>query len=339
LGGQAKLDQIAQAAREKREALQRSSSMKREDFVKSLPSSMLTRTYGDVAKDVGVTALKAAIGLPQAVVGLADIPTGGRVGKALEEVGFRPNEAQKILSELYSDTQQAANREVQSAKGFANTVSAALDNPSVIATSIGESIPQMLGGAAVARGILGLGAKTVGAAAGGVGPALPGALARTVGVGAAPVVAGALGEGVLGAGSAASKIRGETDDGLLTPKQSLAAVGTGVGTGILGFAGGKLAQRLGLPDIDTMLASGSAISPAGFLKAVVGAGITEGVFEEMPQSAQEQMWQNFALDKPILDGVSESAAMGLVTGVAMGGMGGGISSVQAAGNAAAQSIA
>ena len=57
-----------------------------------------------------------------------------------------------------------------------------------------------------------------------------------------------------------------------------------------------------------MLAQGAgklANTPAGFAKAVVGAGISEGVFEELPQSTQEQMMQNWALDKPLLEGVGQ----------------------------------
>jgi hypothetical protein len=321
LGVSSKFDEVQKASADKAQLLRDMvRENKRSDDL--FFAGQRGRTLLGTATDIGVTALKGAVGLPQAFVGLADIPTGGRVGKALEKVGYRPAETQKILSELYSGQQRAASQEVEEAEGFVGTLGAAVENPSTIATAIGESIPQMIGGAAVARGLLNVGSRTVGAGVGGVGPALPGTLSRTVGTTAAPVVAGAVGEGALGAGAAASQIRGETSDGLLTPKQSLAAVGTGVGTGILGFAGGRLAQRLGLPDVDTMLASGNAISPAGFLKAVVGAGITEGVFEEMPQSAQEQMWQNFALDRPILDGVGEAAAMGLLTGAAMGGMAG-----------------
>ena len=48
------------------------------------------------AKDTGVSLLKGAVAVPEAVVGLADIPTGGRVGKFLENeggvLGFRPKD-------------------------------------------------------------------------------------------------------------------------------------------------------------------------------------------------------------------------------------------------------
>ena len=36
------------------------------------------------ARDLGLAAVKSAIAVPETMVGLADIPTGGRVGKFLE---------------------------------------------------------------------------------------------------------------------------------------------------------------------------------------------------------------------------------------------------------------
>lgn len=274
-----------------------------EVFGTAKPKKKRERDIADVTGDVLVTAAKGAVGLPQALAGLADIPTGGRVGKALEEVGYRPEEAKQLLDTWYSPAQQEANREVREADGFMPTLKAAIENPSVIATTVGESIPQMLGGAAVARGVM---AATAGKVA--------------------PWAAGALGEGVMGAGSAASQIRAETNDGLLTPTQAGAAVASGLGTAALGAAGGKLAQRMGVADVDTLLAQGAgklSQTPAGFAKAVVGSGISEGVFEELPQSVQEQMWQNFALNRPLTQGVGNAAALGLLSGAAMGGAGGG----------------
>jgi hypothetical protein len=264
------------------------------------PAPERSRSAVDIVRDVGVTAIKGAIRLPESFVGLADIPTGGRVGKALEDVGYRPAEARKILDGQHSEAQQEANRKVDQADGFVDTAKVAIENPSTVATAVGESIFSMIGGAGVARSLLKAATKV------------------------APVVAGAIGEGTVAAGSAASSIRGETADGLLTPTQSLAAVGTGVGTGILGFAGGKLAQRLGVGDVDTILASGAGQASAkGFVRQVLESGVSEGVFEELPQSAQEQMWQNFATGKPIMDGVGNAAAMGMLAGAAMGGAGGG----------------
>ena len=163
-----------------------------------------SRSLGDIAGDAAVTALKGAVALPEAFVGLADIPTGGRVGKALDDVGVKFGETQKTLDTFYSAPQQEANRKVQQAKGFVDTTLTALDNPSTIITSIGESIPQMIGGAGLAR----LGIKGAAALGGKV----------------APWLAGALGEGAIGAGSAAEGMRQESPDQLLSGKQSVAAL-------------------------------------------------------------------------------------------------------------------
>lgn len=254
------------------------------------------RTVLGTLGDVGVTALKGAVGLPQAFVGLADIPTGGRVGKALEEIGYRPEETQKILDTWYSDAQQAANAKVQQADGFVDTLTTALQNPSTILRAAGESLPQMVGGAGIARGILKVAPKL------------------------APWKAAAAGEGILGAGAAASQIRAETEDGLLTPTQSAIAGASGLGTAVLGAAGAKLAGRLGLGDVDTALAQGAlGAGKRGLLRNVGGSALSEGVFEELPQSVQEQVWQNVALGKPWDEGVGNAAAMGMLAGGLTGG--------------------
>lgn len=280
------------------------------------------RSAADWARDVGVTALKGAVGLPQAFAGLLNLadtvnrgtapaslreamgdPTSRPgVSKALEDAGLRFEDAQKGLDELYSPAQQAANRKVAEADGFLPTVQAALENPSTIARAAVESIPQMLGGAAVGRAVV-AGAPKV-----------------------APWLAGAIGEGAIGAGSAAEQIRGETKDGELTLGQALAALGSGATTAAIGAAGGRVAQKLGLGDVDTMLVAGPTklkASPLGFAKQVIGSGISEGVFEELPQSITEQMWQNYATGKPVMEGVGNAAAMGMLTGAAMGAAGGG----------------
>jgi hypothetical protein len=257
------------------------------------------RTISGTALDAGITFLKGAIGLPEAFVGLADIPTLGRAGKLLEQAGYKPKEAKEILDTYLSEAQQFANRQVKETKGFLPTIGAVLKNPSTIATTVGESLPQMLGGAGIARGVLKVAPKV------------------------APYLAGAAGEGLLGAGSAAEQMRQDAKDGLLTGKQALSAVGSGVGTAAFGVAGGKLAKKFGLDDIDTMLVGGAKTatgskSVVDFAKRATASGISEGVFEEMPQSMQEKMWMNYATDKPLMDGVAEAAGMGLVTGATMG---------------------
>jgi hypothetical protein len=53
------------------------------------------RSATDYVRDAAAWAAKGAVAVPEAVVGLADIASGGRAGKLLENeggtVGFRPN--------------------------------------------------------------------------------------------------------------------------------------------------------------------------------------------------------------------------------------------------------
>ncbi|OHD21341.1 MAG: hypothetical protein A2Y38_16530 [Spirochaetes bacterium GWB1_59_5] len=254
----------------------------------------------DRANDVGVSALKGAIGVPEAAVGLADIPTFGLAGKAAEAVGFRPKEAKAMLDEWYSPAQQEANRKVGQAEGFWGKAGAALENPSTIAHTAIESLPAMGVGGVAARGLMA--AKTV----------------------ASPLVAGGIGEGVVGAGLAAEQIRQGSDDGYLSPGQVGAAVASGVGTGALGVMGGKLARKMGIEDVDTAITRGTVREAEGVAKrglaARVGGGmLSEGVLEELPQSMQEQIWQNVATGKTWNEGVAEAGAMGMLTGGVMGG--------------------
>ena len=198
------------------------------DSLSDKPPEPKSRGFGGVAKDIGITALKSAISVPESAIGLADIVTGGQAGKLAEDVGFRPKEAKDILSQSYSDEQKKAFDQVQQAKGLWETTKAAFNNPSVIAHTVGESIAPMLAGGVVGRGA---------AAIGKLGS----------------VSAGAIGEGVMGAGSFAEQVRQQTGDGLLTAEQSGLALGAGALTTAFGALGAKVAKSLGIADVDTML--------------------------------------------------------------------------------------
>ncbi|WP_172403187.1 PLxRFG domain-containing protein [Pseudomonas aeruginosa] len=261
------------------------------------------------ARDLGLSVAKGVIGVPEAAVGLADIPTEGRVGKFLENqdgmLGFRPREAKDFLSDLHTDQYKQQQQDFQDADGVVDKTLHAVQNPSMVVNTVAESLPSMLAGGAVGRGVRAL------------APAL------------APVAAGAAGEGAVMAGQQAEQIRQETDDGLLTPAQSGAAVATGVLGSLFSLAGGSLAKKLGIGDADTLLAGGAnpgqlvselASMPAKSipLKVIEGA-ISEGFLEELPQSASEQVLQNLALGRDWASGLDEAMVMGTLAGMAMGG--------------------
>ncbi|ELW85699.1 MULTISPECIES: PLxRFG domain-containing protein [Acinetobacter] len=264
-------------------------------------------------KDTGLSALKGAVAVPELAVGIMDTMSDGAVGKALENkdgsFGFRPKEAKQALGDLHTDQYKTQQQEFADAGKDGNwtdkvvdKTKVALKNPSLIANTVVESVPSMLAGAIVGR-------------ASGI---------------ANPVVAGAVGEGSVMAGSQAEQIRQDTVDGRLTADQSLASATTGVLGGLIGFAGGRIAQKLGIGDVDTMLVNGKlgpaeiagevASMPAKSLpRRVIEGAISEGFLEELPQSVSEQILQNLALDKPWSDGIEDAAVMGTLAGMAMGG--------------------
>ncbi len=303
-----------------------------------------SRGFKGWARDVAATAVKGAIGVPEAIVGLADIPTGGRVGKFLENeggsVGFRPKEAKELVNDWHSDATKEAQRKFQQADGIGGKFMAAVENPSNIVTAVGESLPSMGLGGVAARGFMAArGALAArGAAQAGLGEAAAVKVAEQAAAKFAPY-AGAAGEGVTMAGSAAEQIRQETPDGLLTPGQSALAGATGLVGGALGAVGGRVAQKLGIGDVDTMIAqggkgmadeAGAAVRAAsnplvlqqavkGIPRRVIEGAISEGFLEELPQSVAEQVFQNVALGKDWLQDVDAAAVMGVLSGGLMGG--------------------
>lgn len=297
------------------------------------------RGFGGWARDVAATAVKGAIAVPEMVVGLADIPTGGRVGKFLENeggaVGFRPKQAKEIVNEWHSDATKEAQRKFQQADGFVDKAVTAIQNPSNIFVSVGESIPSMLAGGVMGRGALAT-ARGLGFAATPATTAV-GALTEAGAATAArqATIAGAAGEGLSMAGSAAEQIRQETEDGLLTPMQSGDALLTGAVGGAISRLSGGLQNKLGIGDADTMAVQGlgkaaspgaaAAVNPLvqqaaarSIPNQIVLGAINEGLLEELPQSLAEQMLQNVALGKPWHQDLDAAAIMGTLSGGVMG---------------------
>lgn len=294
-------------------------------FDGKLDGEASARSVSDFARDIAATAVKGAISVPETVVGLADIATGGQVGKVLENeggaVGFRPKQAKVLVNEWHSDATKEAQSKFQAADGIVDKAVTAIQNPSLIATAVGESLPAMGAGGVAARGLL---AATKLGQMGTAGAAL----------------AGAAGEGVTMAGSAAEQIRQETPDGLLTPTQSGLAAATGVAGAAIGAIGGRVAQKLGIGDAETLLAQGTkgmakanaddaaraAVNPLvqqqaakSIPRRVVEGAIAEGFLEELPQSVAEQVFQNVALGKDWLTDVDAAVVMGVLSGYVMGG--------------------
>lgn len=264
----------------------------REQDVAGQPTPV-QRTFGGTAKDVGIDLLKGAISVPEAAVGIADIPTLGYAGKLAEKAGFRPGEAKALLEEGYSPARQEAGRKFEEADGFMDKLATAGMNPSVVGSAVLESLPLMGAGGAAAR-------------------YLPAALSATA--------RGAMGEGIVSAGSSAEGMRQETESGTLTPAQSALATAAGMATSLFGAIGGKVAQRLGIDDIETLAAGGAGVAlKKNIARRAIEGAFSEGILEELPQSVAEQMLQNVAMGRPATEGVEDAAVLGMLSGAAMGG--------------------
>ncbi|MDH5857800.1 PLxRFG domain-containing protein [Lampropedia aestuarii] len=294
-------------------------------------------------KDIGVWTAKGLAAVPEAAIGLADIPTGGRVGKVLDEsLGIRPKQWKGSLNELHTDATKAAQQKFEEADGVWEKTKAAVQNPSNIAGAVIESLPSMFAGGYAGRAAL-AGARGAGLVADPTKIAQGASAAAKSAAGAQGLrqatVAGAAGEGLVMAGAQAEAIRQETEDGLLTPAQAGAALGTGVLGGAFGYAGGKLANKLGIGDAETMLVQGqeglrkqiadnaatAAVNPLvqqtalkSIPRKVIEGAIVEGFLEELPQSVSEQIIQNLALGKEWYEEVDAAIVLGTLSGGAMG---------------------
>lgn len=268
------------------------------------PKKQNTSLVGDAA-----TALKQGVlKLPGAATGLADIPAGAlgfnrpfsRAAEAVgEAIGFRPGQWAKEANAEYSPQTQAAQKEIDQAWSDPKTnaldvAGAYVRNPRATMLNVVQSLPSVAAGGVLARGL------------GAAGMALSG-----------PARA-AVGEGAVMAGQSMAEIDEQVDP----RRAAAAAAGVGVLGGAIGYAGGRVAQRLGIDDVDVLAAGGArATAVPGFgatRRAVTGAA-QEGLIEEAPQSALETAAQNWAQERPLTEGMARAVVEGGLAGGVMGG--------------------
>lgn len=295
--------------------------------------------------------------LPGMVTGLADIApaiaTGTRPFTAAADylgsiTGFTPGKWAKEIQYSDANAQGAKNVDeawtgIESAqKDPAKTKSdvvrqaladapkiadAYIRNPMYTAGQIVESVPSMVAGGVASKGLMVVGrvAGVAGAAADAATglaatagrSAVPGYLERTVGEKMAAPVAAGLGEGAVTSGQQMDQYEGGDQR-----RNALASLAAGAGTGAIGVAAGRAAHAMGLETSGTAMARiGDAASDTAEMSAkrrILGGMISESVLQELPQSAQEQVWQNYADGKPLMDGVLRQGIEGALAGAIMG---------------------
>ncbi|UZA17724.1 hypothetical protein LP109_05430 [Moraxella bovis] len=101
----------------------------------------------------------------------------------------------------------------------------------------------------------------------------------------------------------------------------------GVGGAAITYLGGRISKGLGIADVDTMVAGGvrntinevkqnATKGGIGYGLAGIGKGaISEGVFEELPQTILETGLENWAKGRSLTKDMAGNAVMGLTSGV------------------------
>lgn len=292
----------------------------------AIPNDQNTGFGGDIITDIK----RGVQSLPGAATGLVDIPVAAVTGENYvsqiadylgETTGFQPGKWAEEAQAEYSPHRQAQIKAAEQAEGFWETLGHYGTNPLHALGIAAESLPSMVAGGAIGKGLTMLRA------------------------GLSPVVAAGLGEGAVAAGQQMESL---TQQGVAPTSAALASIATGGATAGLGMAGASLARRMGVADPEAAIAAWTraggdeaaaraAMIPQGTVEAGVeaagaslmqrmtsrgmrmaGGAAAEGVFEELPQSAVEQMIANVATGQDLTAGVGEAAAAGLVAGAAMG---------------------
>ena len=281
-------------------------------------------TFGEDVKDFGLSIGKGIASIPEAAIGLADaVTTAAQInssGRAFRDTadsfGLKAREWGDNLSQMQSEGYRAKQQEFDNQNGFLDKVAYGIKNPTLITNAVGESLPSMVVGGSVGKG---------------VGKGIAAFTGRQV----SDTAAAATGEGLMMAGQQAANIQKESNG--LTTGQALASLGTGAIGGGLGMLGGKVADKMGLADADTYIVgkmggkkmagevSDKAAKWTNVPNSVVKGVLSEGLLEELPQSLSEQIIQNIATDKHWSDGLDSAAAMGVLAGGSMGGAFGGAS--------------
>jgi hypothetical protein len=271
--------------------------------------------YGvtDFFKDSGIDLTKGVAGLGEAYVGLLDITSGGAAGRVLGDMGYSPKRINKFLTGFQSLTRKNQDKDVEEAQGFLGTLKELSVNPASLVGSIVESIPGTLtSGVAAGRYVRFLTGKasTEALAKGLVGAEAEAFIKDRVMQQTMKIAAVASGtEGAQTTGSIAEAGRQAGKD---WNEYVLPALAAGFGTTAIGLVSGKAGQKFGIGDIET-----GAVGTGSFRKRFAGEVLKEGLLEELPQSAQEQIFRNIATGRPWDEKVDKASAQGLAAGMGM----------------------
>ena len=285
--------------------------------------------YQDVA-DVGVGFLSGVSNAAGAIVGLGSYVPG--VNKLADPLAAKLQDfGDYIGTTLYSDRQKEINAELgirlQAAAeelGPDASIGDMVDNmvaqggeaaqfikdhPTQVVNLAVQSLPYIFGGGVITKGIKG-GAKATG-------------LKKVSDKLDNPITGAAVGEGLIVGGQAVTDAVAETDSVGEYSADRLKAAASIPTTGLTSMLGGRVANRIGIDDIDTLVGSGGGAkdllktTSGSMAYKTIGGGLIEGS-EEFVQGATEQVAVNWAADKNLLEDVGGEAVIGAATGMGQG---------------------
>jgi len=298
--------------------------MPRETFYKQLGVDIPKSSWAEiVARDIPLAigqGLVTTYEAPKELLGLTPF-TKGKIPKAIESAeqavfGGTSGDLQQYLESLKSEGQQYVSEEAQNIPSTGNVLRDAVgqliyagQNPQQIPQIIAQTLPLTFEGALIGKGIQSVG--------------------KRFGKEISDIGAAASGEGLQAAGLGAGAIRQQTEGKELSGVQQAIAAVSGYMTNKLGRVGNRAAQYLGVDDMDVLAVrlgrgnlagatDAAALKTQSKLLAGLKTALSESVFEELPQSAQEQISQNIALGKPYDEGVAEQMAAGIIGGAGAG---------------------
>lgn len=223
-----------------------------------------------------------------------------------EATGFKPGSWANRVRAGYSDELLSEQKEKEQIwkdkdageKNYFDLAKFYATHPSLIYHDVLGSLPSMVAGGLIGGRLAGSGNL----------------LSYTAGA--------AIGEGAVMAGQSMSDI----DKKVPIENAAVASSAVGIGGALLGYGGGKIASRFGA-DVDTAFAKAfssgvnttTGTTQRGLASRVSGGAISEGFFEELPQSLLEQGAKNLAEGKPFTEGMDRAGIEGTLAGMAMGG--------------------
>lgn len=299
-------------------------------YISGPQSNVFTGNENDsVLEDLWTATKRGALGVVRSGVGLADLASEGA---ATEAVGDTLDKWDRSLANEYSQEQQnaayrrageiaAANGEVN--KGLA-ALSSTLSDPRLLMTDLTEtllpSFVPMMGAAKIARAASGV--KNLGS----VGSAIAGNVSREELAAKLVKPAAYTGEGLIGAGMSANQMASDNIREGRHPGEGLWAAGAvGLTTGGIAAGMGGLSRWAGKEAELAGIMAGRGVSQAmmkgakpqtllgGAAKSFVGEGT-----EEALQGVFEQALPNYAMGRPITEGMGENVAQSALAGGMLG---------------------